>query len=88
MEGAPPASCTVHDLCHEDIFAPRIRFPILGMLGCQPLLEGGIGQAVLSMALQVVAQEQALPERAANLTEVDVVRAAKALDTPILDLES
>src|SRR4029453_15940523 len=77
LSGRPPGSGAVHDLCHKGIFAPRIRFPILGILGGQPLLESGISQAVLRLGLQVIAEQQALPERASHLTEVDVVRAAR-----------
>src|SRR5262245_63036713 len=51
-----PTACTAHDLCHEGILAPRVRVTILGMLGGQPMFEGGICLAVFSMGAQIIAK--------------------------------
>src|SRR5262249_27569048 len=73
---ASPASRALHDRRDEGILASRVRFAIVGMCGCQSVLEVGVCQAILGMVSQVVAEAQALPERPSNLTDVDLVRAA------------
>src|SRR5262245_19034412 len=75
---ASPASRALHDRRDEGILASRVRFAIVGMCGCQSVLEVGVCQAILGMVSPVVAEAQALPERPSNLTDVDLVRAAGA----------